>query len=219
MIEPINNNQIETVEKKEDKAKKTEETKNSGGRPSKYKEEYASLLIKFFSKPLFQEIVTQRKYELKKDKNDKEKKVLIDETRRIVPNDIPFDIDFIVEIDISVDTFYRWAKKKNKEKYPGFYEAYKKTRKLQEQFLALNAIQGRYDTTFAIFTAKNILKWRNQEEIDVKSAGKQLQSGVTIAPPTIDYSKLSKLNVKELRRIAKQQSDSQRRSHSQPRKT
>jgi hypothetical protein len=80
----------------------------------------------------------------------------------------PFFGQFEIENDLSIGKCARWVAETNKdgsEKYPYFCIAYKKAKLLQEKHLVDNALNGNYNSTFAIFTAKNILRWRDKHEI------------------------------------------------------
>lgn len=50
------------------------------------------------------------------------------------------------------------------ELWPGISERIKKVKALQEHFLMTYALPGHYNPAFAIFTAKNILGWRDSRE-------------------------------------------------------
>lgn len=122
------------------------------GRPTKYKEEYCDELIDFFDKELTREII----------------KTVITKTGEIVEipeevaTDLPLFQSFAHEIGVCVDTLQEW-----KSKHDEFSSAYKRAKDLQMIHLVTNGLQGRYSNSFAIFTAKNILKWRDKppEEI------------------------------------------------------
>lgn len=106
---------------------------NNGGRPLKYKPEYCQEIIKFFSSNPYDII---------------EGKVKV--------NDLPTFEKFAVNIDVCVDSLHEW-----KKRYKEFFEAYKKAQQLQKNFLITNALLGNYNSTFAIFTAKNITDMRD----------------------------------------------------------
>jgi len=115
---------------------------NKGGGKKKYSPEIIDKMIEFFSRPLFREEVVER--EIKEGK-------VYREVRKKVGNNIPFFAEFAREIGVYPDTLNKWAKT-HKE----FKLAYKMCQQLQKEFLIHNAIQGFYNATFAIFTAKNI---------------------------------------------------------------
>ena len=51
--------------------------------------------------------------------------------------------------------------------YPDFAEAAKKARDLQGDILIQNSLRGNYSSSFAVFTAKNILGWTDGKETPV----------------------------------------------------
>ena len=59
------------------------------------------------------------------------------------------------------------------EQYPAFASAAQKARDLQGDILIQNSLRGNYASSFAVFTAKNILGWSDGKE-DAKPAEKTL---------------------------------------------
>ena len=119
-------------------------TKNKGGRPTQYKEEYCNQIVEFFQiEPYMTEEV-----EVTTALGSKYKK----KVRHA--NDLKFLLDFAKEINISYRTVRRWT-----ESHSEFCHAYKEAKDLQERQLIVNGLNGLYQTSFAIFTAKNILKY------------------------------------------------------------
>ena len=123
------------------------------GRPTKYKNAYCKGIIKFFSGDPYKEVTT-------KFTNKKGEEWEKDELRA---NDIPFFSAYAHSIDVSHATLLAWC-----DKHPDFLEAYKRAKELQEYFLAINCLMGLYQQSFGIFTAKNILGWRDERHLDVK---------------------------------------------------
>lgn len=74
-------------------------------------------------------------------------------------SDIPLFCGFAIKIDVDRDTLTEWNKK-HKE----FSLAYKKCKQLQENWLVTNGLRSNINTAFGIFTAKNILGWRDKVE-------------------------------------------------------
>lgn len=137
------------------------------GRPTKYNNKYCQQLISFFDIDPYREVVETYTY---KDGTTKE-------TTKLLPNDMPFIRDFAKKIKVNVDTLYEWAKK-HKE----FSEALKEVKQLQEKLLVINGLNGCYNSTFAIFSAKNMIGWRDKSEIDHTSGGEQINGFNYIAP-------------------------------------
>lgn len=57
------------------------------------------------------------------------------------------------------------------ETYPAFAEAAKKARDLQGDILIQNSLRGNYSSSFAVFTAKNLLGWSDGKEENKKPLG------------------------------------------------
>lgn len=129
------------------------------GRPTKYKSEYCDEMIDYFDRELTETVA--------KDAVSARGVVQVAEERA---TDLPLFQDFAVRIGVHIDTLHEW-KKVHKE----FSEAYKRCKNMQMRHLVMNAMQGRYSNSFAIFTAKNILGWRDKQEVEVESNG-----GITI---------------------------------------
>ena len=141
------------------------------GRPSKYKEIYCKRLIEFFSR----DRVTTQTSTLKKTNGE------IRESTVVVANELPFFVQFELENNLSPGKCSKWNNAKDRDgnyKYPSFRKAYSIAKGLQEQFLASNAIQGYYQPHFSVFAAKNILGWRDQQDIDHTTDGKPLNLNV-----------------------------------------
>lgn len=119
------------------------------GRPSRYKPEYAKMLVEFYS---------VRAYEILVDKDGKV-------TEKA--NDMPFLVDFAKKIGTGTTTLHGWANKKDKNGnhvHPEFKDALKGFQEHRERILVTNGLKGLYNPSFAIFTAKNILGWRDKLE-------------------------------------------------------
>lgn len=125
--------------------------KNKGGRPSKYNPKYCKELVEFFS--------TEPYYEKELEHVDKDGNYRWSDYKRF-PNDLPTFAHFARDISVNGDTLVEWTKK-----YPEFSAAYKKAKELQKEFIIENGLQGLYNPTFAIFTAKNITDMRDVQAI------------------------------------------------------
>jgi hypothetical protein len=127
------------------------EEKRKEGRPTKYKKEYCDEIITFFDRELYHKELIEVKV---KGGGTKEE-------FREVPNDIAFFSEFARKIGVTTSSLDRWV-----HKYPEFRDAYKKAQQIQKEFLIKNGLAGRYNPTFAIFTAKNITDMRDKQEVD-----------------------------------------------------
>jgi hypothetical protein len=123
--------------------------KNLGGRPTIYKEEYPELLIKHFNQPS----TVMKKVE--KLSAGVVKKLNVEHS-----NKLPTVASFCRSLLISGDTFYRWVKE-----YPKFSDAYRICKKIQEDILVENSMNGKYNPTFVNFWCKNNIGWTDQPQL------------------------------------------------------
>jgi len=130
--------------------------KNKGGRPTKYKAEHCNALVRFFNiNPHFSKDITITKSDgTQIDKSEE------------TASDMPFFIDFCESIGIDYSTFENWIDKKSPYFKKEFFRAYKKALQYREKVLITNGLLGLYSPAFAIFTAKNILGWRDKSEVE-----------------------------------------------------
>jgi len=125
------------------------------GRPSEYDPAYCSQIIEFFSQEPFQ-------IESYKDGNGAER-------TKIIPNKFPTLARFAANLDVDRSTLADWASKTTDSGelvYPEFSRAYKRAKDMQEAFLAEGGLAGAFETPFAIFTAKNVIGWKDKQEVD-----------------------------------------------------
>ena len=129
------------------------------GRPSLYKEEYAEDLIKYFSIEPFTE-----------------KTVLLPNgTERIErsANKFPTLARFATIVGVTRETLHDWATSKDANerlRYPEFSYAYKRAKDYQEYLLVEGTVAGVFNAPFSIFTAKNILGWKDRSEQEITGA-------------------------------------------------
>lgn len=134
----------------------TPTNKPEGGRPPKYRDEFADQLIEFFNQPPTREVTVR-------DKQG-------NETTQVLPGFFPTMARFAANIGVCRDTLHDWAHAKDlegKPRHPRFSDAYKRAKALQEANLVEGTITGAYNSTFAIFTAKNVLGWRDKVEQEI----------------------------------------------------
>ena len=102
-------------------------------------------------------------------------------------NDFPTFAGFCAENDTYRSIVLAWA-----EKHPEMNKAYQKAKELQEAFLITNTIKNLYAQPFAIFAAKNLLKWTDRSEVDHTTKGEAIgqfnfvsaeQADKAITPP------------------------------------
>ena len=125
------------------------------GRPTVYKDEFCDQLIEFFNIEPYEE-------KLIPDRSGGKK-------REVVPCKFPTLARFSCIIGVTRETLHDWATSKlpNGElKHPEFSYSYKRAKEYQESLLVEGAMAGAFNPAFAIFTAKNILGWRDRQEIE-----------------------------------------------------
>lgn len=119
------------------------------GRPSAYNPKYCDEIIDFFDiEPHFETPVTYTY----KDGTKKEE-------IKLIPSDLPTLAGFAVKIGVHRETLNNWA-----SEHKDFFDAIKRAKECQEHILVTNGIQGIYAQAFAIFTAKNIMGWKDRTE-------------------------------------------------------
>jgi hypothetical protein len=111
--------------------------KRGRGQPTKYTDDMPEKLIEFFSKD---------PYVKNKD--------------RFEATDFPSIASFSCLIGVDRTTVYAWAKA-----HPDFKESMNRCKDFQERYLTINGLKGTINATWAIFTAKNVLGWRDVKEL------------------------------------------------------
>ncbi len=106
-------------------------------------------IIKYFSKPPY--------FEKTKQIVNKKGEVVEVEERRA--NDFPTYAGFAAKIGVTRQVLHDWC-----DKHPEFLYAYNKCKSLQEKFLVTNGLNGMFNSGFAIFTAKNVIGWRDKQQ-------------------------------------------------------
>lgn len=141
---------------RKDEPPKDKPSPNLGGRPPKYTDDFADQLIEYFNAPPTREVVVRDKHG--------------NETTQVMPGVFPTLARFAANIGVCRDTLHDWATAKNPNgthRQPKFSDAYKRAKALQEANLVEGTMAGAYNSTFAIFTAKNVLGWRDKIEQEI----------------------------------------------------
>ena len=138
---------------------KPKHPKHPGGRPTKYLPDYHPQALKdyFNVDPCNfkdMEVTTT---------NVRDGKIITQAKTVEEANNLPFFFQFCKFVGITQETMLQWVKK-----YPMFSEAYTYAKDKQREILVTNGLRGNYDSRFAIFTAKNIIGWRDRTEIEHK---------------------------------------------------
>jgi hypothetical protein len=150
-------------------------SKNPKGRPTKYKEEFVQQMIDFFSQSPTREV------SVRDAKGN--------EHTQVLPGQFPTLARFATNIGITKETLHDWATAKDVNgdlQRPEFSYAYKKCKDLQEANLIEGTIGGAYNSTFAIFTAKNVLGWKDKVEQEITG-----KDGAALGPAAIQVQFLN----------------------------
>lgn len=116
------------------------------GRPTEYNPAYADMMYEYFNVPAGENV--QRE-------NSKGEIVNV-----WIPSQFPTLAGFARKIGHDRGTLAEWAKI-----HPEFSRAYKEAQDHQEAILVENGLMEGYNASFSIFTAKNVLGWRDKTDI------------------------------------------------------
>lgn len=159
-----------TKEPRKKAPKAVEPVKRKVGRPTVYKNEFPDMMIEYFSQSPTREVTTYDKHG--------------NEHTQTLPGVFPTLARFATNIGVTKDTLHDWATAKDIQtgylKHPEFSCAYKKAKDLQEANLIEGTIGNAYNSTFAIFTAKNVLGWRDKIEQEITGKDGAPLSGIQV---------------------------------------
>ena len=141
---------VVSTEKKTVCKRRTTRKKKTSKSPVKeldiaYQPEYAELLLSFFDVPAFRVTEVQKK----------DGSISLLETAA----ELPTFAAFARSLGTTQAQLMRWE-----ADYPEFAQAAKKARDLQGDILIQNSLRGNYSSSFAVFTAKNLLGWSDGKE-------------------------------------------------------
>lgn len=161
-----NNNKLDLTkyEKKHEETPKKTNTKKDIGRPTKYKPEYAEMLIEFFSVD-----PTIEKETVYKGKDGKEWSKM-----ERVASYLPTFERFAENIGVDDKTLENWYKAKRTSgspRYPEFFRAYIRAKQMQKDILIQNGLLGGYNARFALFVAMNATDMREKVEVPLDGKG------------------------------------------------
>lgn len=155
------------------------------GRPSKFKPQFTTELVKFFDIEPYKKVVMETMTESFKAGKTKKKSVKY----KLLPNKMPTLYRFARKIGVDYLTVWRWAEKgelyitENKvdkaiaegkatvediqtmQHFQEFRNAYKEAKELQKEFLINIGLAGAAPAPFAIFTAKNVTDMRDSSVV------------------------------------------------------
>jgi len=132
----------------------SDQEKSKGGRPTKYDPDYCDMLIEYFD--------IESGYDVEAENS----KGVMQSVRHA--SNLPTIAGFARSIRVHRDTIHHWANEQDDEGNlirPEFSDALKFAKDCQEDILIQNGLKGGYAPSFAIFTAKNILGWRDTKEV------------------------------------------------------
>jgi DNA-binding XRE family transcriptional regulator len=137
--------------------------KNKGGRPTLYKPEYAKQLLEFFDVPATAQVTDEEGIPMTNAAGNPVMAV----------GEFPTKAGFACEIGVDRDTLNEWSNATLEDgetkKHPEFSVAYKQAELFQERILIQNALTGRYNAAFSIFTAKNVIGWRDKHDVNLNT--------------------------------------------------
>ena len=113
--------------------------------PLRYRPEFCERLLAFFDVPPFTVTEVQKK----------DGSVTFVETAA----ELPTFAAFAKQLGTTCDVLSSWEKT-----HPAFMQAVQKARDLQGNILIQNSLRGNYSASFAVFTAKNLLGWKDGKE-------------------------------------------------------
>jgi hypothetical protein len=151
---------------------------HAGGRPSEYDPKYCDEIVKFFEVEPF------------------ERKTGIDANGVIVEryqtNTFPTLERFASKIGVVAITLRHWAEERDSEGNlvrPEFFHAYSRARDLQAANMIEGGMAGTYSGAFTVLAAKNLIAWRDKQELTGANGDPLVPAATTITvvrPPKRD---------------------------------
>jgi hypothetical protein len=138
------------------------EARRSFNAPTDYYAALPKQLIAYFDIPPFENV------EYKNEKTGK-----VEFATKLNP--LPTKAGFAASVKIPRSLLLAWATKIDADGYlahPEFAAAYELVGDMQESLLVTNTLMGEYQPSFAIFTAKNLLGWKDSKDLNIASTGK-----------------------------------------------
>lgn len=175
------------------------QTPKKTGRPTKYRPEYAEALIEHFEsylrEPYTREVIKETLI-TRKDGSTYETT-----DYKLVAKPLPSLFTFARTIEVAYFTVYRWANERVGEAptdgevderpflYPEFSEAYKTRIHYQEAYLSAVGLPGIANPAYAIFTAKNVIGWRDSvDQRFIDKDGNAVTPSYIVLPRRLDAS-------------------------------
>lgn len=134
---------------------------NDGGRPSAYDPKYCNEIIDYFKREPYREV------EIPHYKGGEVSWV----DKKMVANEVPTFHGFAEEIGVHRHTILNWC-----DQHKEFLDAYTYAKELQKWFLIENGLNGTYNPTAFVFTAKNVTDMKDKSDIDHTSKGEKINN-------------------------------------------
>ena len=117
----------------------------SAVKPLRYQPEFCDRLLAFFDVPAFHVTEVQKR----------DGSIALVETAA----ELPTFAAFAKQLGTTCEVLKSWE-----TKHPAFHEAAQRARDLQGNILIQNSLRGNYSASFAVFTAKNLLGWKDGKD-------------------------------------------------------
>ncbi len=143
-------------------ARKPKELHKKPGRPCwQYDPNLPDRLIRFFDveRVIWRDITITNKDGSTVEKSEEE------------AGELPLFGDFIKKEGISHGIWQQLINEENKEKFPGFMDAYNTAKDLQRDHLLINGLRGNYQGYFGVMAMKNMFEWRDKKEFTGAEGG------------------------------------------------
>ena len=129
------------------------------GRPSKYRAEYAQMMIDYFTIDAFENVITDGR-----DGNPRSV---------AVASKFPTFARFATTIGVTSKRMLEWRAAEREDgaaAYPEFREAYTRAKEMQEVLLVEGGLAGAFDARIVQFSLKNLADWKDKTEVAVEVA-------------------------------------------------
>ena|SRR5258706_9684301 len=146
-----------------------------GGRPTAYSPSMCTAVLKYFEREPWTE--------LERTITRKDGSQVTEKVRQ--PVELPTLAGFACSIGCHRDTLHDWSKK-----HPDFADAILRAKDHQARILVANGLSGLYEGPFSVFTAKNILGWRDKTEITGGSEPGDAPIAMSLADHTAAFAAL-----------------------------
>jgi hypothetical protein len=137
----------------------------------KYDPKYCRALVEYFDYPPTRTILV---------KKVTTRTGVVTEIKQTVPSKLKHMIDWCKEYGVSPGTLDSW-----KKGHSEFAEAFEVAKQMREKHLAVNALNGSYNASFAALAAKNWFGWKERTEVET------VNEAPTVALPAVTIQNFS----------------------------